>query len=728
MKKIILILNILFLSSCFSQINVVGQQKKKQKMSGAVTSSGVNNQQEEIDYFNAYLLPVSEKANLQTALNTYGSVRLEKGDYTGMDIVMTSNQKLYGHSGLSRVDNVTISAGSTNVVLENLFPLDKEIILQAGAPISNCKIKTVKWATIKATNAILTNNTFINHGGRIDIDCSASGYFRNNKIIRHQSGGLQTVLTMKGNSTTPSYGNVHLWSNFLTPNGNTTDINNLQSATFVGVDTEAWNFGGTGTLPMLYMQNMGDVKITDLGGGNSYSAVKSPILNIDANNLTMLNKYIQGYDANAVSTVAPKTNVLYYEGEHDNYVRGSGTVTGFDLKAHYQDYTNYNEVTLNGAVQSTTISNPTAITNAILGTQYTPWSRPNWETLPDPLGVNWKTERVGKPDSRAYIQNLIDTNNIADLPEGTFYISSTLFLPVDQAHGITGKGTGKTVICGLTDDFPLISLTGGQDDNFVLSNLTLQGGSVGVYSSQNYGTQHIAFLWIKYVVFRDQNIGFHLKNMIGFDNNFFDNISFVNCGTAFWQEPLIGGVNDNSSFVDKTTFYNGQFINCNTAISMLATRADNLNAWVNCKFDNNALDFALLGNNFPIAANCDFTNNRGEYNINGEISLYSCNFYNNNVSKGTFMSKFIMAEGCNFLDNKKMFYPDVHYYASYYLLNSTVTGDVTRNYGLTKSLFSNSTLLANPTLSKTLVKIKNNVPTVLIDATPNPYPQLLVTQ
>jgi hypothetical protein len=63
--------------------------------------------------------------------------------------------------------------------------------------------------------------------------------------------------------------------------------------------------------------------------------------------------------------------------------------------------------------------------------------------------------------STAYIQNLINTNGIAELPEGVFYISSTLLLPIDSSptaiYGIQGKGTGKTVICGLTDNFPLIS-------------------------------------------------------------------------------------------------------------------------------------------------------------------------------------------------------------------------------------------------------------------------------
>jgi hypothetical protein len=87
-----------------------------------------------------------------------------------------------------------------------------------------------------------------------------------------------------------------------------------------------------------------------------------------------------------------------------------------------------------------------------------------------------------KPDSTAYIQNLINTNGIAELPEGVFYISSTLLLPIDgptAIYGIQGKGTGKTVICGLTDNFPLISpLNNINLSRFSLANLTLQGGRV----------------------------------------------------------------------------------------------------------------------------------------------------------------------------------------------------------------------------------------------------------
>jgi hypothetical protein len=39
-------------------------------------------------------------------------------------------------------------------------------------------------------------------------------------------------------------------------------------------------------------------------------------------------------------------------------------------------------------------------------------------------------------------------------------------------------------------------------------------------------------------------------------------------------------------------FYQSQFINCNT-FSMIATRANNLNAWVDCKFDGGGIALKL---------------------------------------------------------------------------------------------------------------------------------------
>jgi len=705
---------------------ILNQLKKHRNNSGTI-SPITNNQSEEISYFSSYVLPVSQKANLQTALDTYGSVRLEKGDYSGVNIVMRTGQKLYGNpSFLSRVSNITIASGSKGVVLEDLFPVDKTITIQAGGVVSECIFKSIKWATLVGENVMFENNTLINYAGNIKLDCSNSGYFRNNKIIRHQSGGTN-LLILKGNNNTPSYGNVHLWSNYLTPHGDTTELDGLQTHTFVGLDAESWNYNNLGTRAMLYGRSMNKLKIADLNGGSAVT-YKTPVFDIECNEMVMLNKIL----SDNFDSVSANTNMFILKGG-SNYTRKSGTNTGFSFNVD-------DDVYFNGSQVTQTITNPTDITKiseTISGTPSLAWTRPIWETLPDPLGVNWRTERVGKPDSTSYIQGLIDTNGIANLPEGIFYISSTLTIPSNGGYGIIGKGTGKTVICGLTDDFNLISIKGSADGNIVLSYLTLQGGDDGFYASTDYGGLNISYQSIKYVVFRNQNNAMHLKRTGGFDNCFLDNVSFVGCNKGFYQEPTPGNAGEgNSAYVDKTMFYNSQFIGCNTAFSMLATRPNNLNAWVNCKFDggNTALD--LLSNNGPIIANCDITNYSGTHVIRSNvISIYNTNIYGNNVSVSTINSLYTGIEGCNFLDNSPVFSPVIYNPINTFILNSTMKGNVVaviplnRGFYPQSAIFSNSTLVANPTISKLLTSIKDGgVPNILINTTPNPYPQLLVTQ
>jgi hypothetical protein len=74
------------------------------------------------------------------------------------------------------------------------------------------------------------------------------------------------------------------------------------------------------------------------------------------------------------------------------YNRSAGTVTGFDLLANLAPSLN---VDYNGVTQTNSTNDLSAVSTSILGPQYTPWARPIWETLPDPLGANWRTERVG---------------------------------------------------------------------------------------------------------------------------------------------------------------------------------------------------------------------------------------------------------------------------------------------------------------------------------------------
>jgi hypothetical protein len=340
---------------------------------------------------------------------------------------------------------------------------------------------------------------------------------------------------------------------------------------------------------------------------------------------------------------------------------------------------------------------------------------------------------LGKPDSTAYIQNLINTNGIAELPEGVFYISSSLNIPFDK--GIIGKGTGKTVICGLTDDFPLIITTSPDLNPFgsiILSYITLQGGSDGLLVSNP--KMMMSYQSMKYVTFRNQANGIHLFKMYGLDNNFFEHISFINCTKGIFQDadPIYDPSLDGTTYMDKTVFYKCQFINCDTSMSLYSIRASNLNMWVDCKFDGGNIAVGMNADK-DMFVNCDFSNFTGEHTlIANTINLLSCKFYNNANTKSTLNCPTSYIEDCNFLDNIDLGYPNLYNPTKNYIFNSTITGNaivpIGVNYSTCFSTFVNSNLLSNPTFSKLLVTGVNNIPKVLLDITPNPYPQFLVNK
>lgn len=690
----------------------------------APVTPGVNNQLEEIEYFNAYLLPIAQKATIQAALDKYGAVRLEKGNYSGVSIVMKSNQKLFGHPTLNTITGIKIAAGSSNVKVQNITTTAAgSITFEAGAPITNSEFKNLETTPINSTGGMIENNSFINLSRCVlKWDMSALGYFRNNKIIKHRIQAYYPQIVLKGNSATPSYGNVQLWINMLTPGGNGAEIDNVKSLTWVGVDSESWNWYNYSRKALVEMTNMGDVRIASFSGGN-LTATPTPAFDITANNVLMSRKFI-GAAAGGNSTLRGATNMFLLDSNSENYNMG----TGFDFKGRFNNSQN---VTLGGTNLTTAITDAATVTklkSTILGTQNTPWPKYAFEPVPDPAGADWATNRVGKADQASYIQDLINKNGIAELEEGTYYIGSTLTIKRDQ--GIVGKGTGKTVIIGLKDDFPLITATetGPSEVKCYLSNMTLQGGSTGLRMSfTGTGSVQWSACIFKYLTFRNQKYGIHFDKAYGFDNNFLEHISFVNTTTGVYQEadPAYtgGGETATMMYLDKVVFYRCQWINNGKALSLIAKRASNLNGWVDCNFENNDLVVDIKNYNSPFFANCTFTNNKGTYLVGGEcvVEFYSCLFEKNTASS-TFSLYGAYVEGCTILDNVSLFR---NYTPMGIIVNSTVTG---ATGSMTSGMIVNSTMSGAPTFNKLLVNVNASKPTVLIDATPTPYPQLLVTQ
>ncbi|MDP5158905.1 MAG: fibronectin type III domain-containing protein [Flaviramulus sp.] len=710
-------------------------------------SSLSNNLEDEIEYFDAKLLPLAKKDSLQDYLNIYNSVRLEEGDYgyntSGNSITLSGNQKLYGHVTGSRVPDVNIASGSNGVVLKDLDAF--YFTFEAGSPIINGEFESLNSGIVRTTGGRLENNVFLDLKCRLQWDCSASGYFRNNEIYRHALLGVSPRFVMKGNDATPSYGNIHVWNNNLNPGDNGTDISGMQDFTMIGYDVEAWNWKSENDRATIYMRNMGTVKLTDVGGGDAgYLPPSSwtPAFDIEADNIQTYNWGLGHQIKDTLSIIRGNGNYYSVDTRNSNFYREG---TGFDLRINFDDWIDTNDdnhrvMSVDGVGTQTEFTSPissgadyTNLRASILGTQKTPLARPTFETLPDPLGANWRNERVGKTDSTAYIQNLIDTNTIAELPEGVFYISAPLF--VGTNHGIVGQGTGKTVIVGLTDDFNLIETYRLPGDATIgplattLAHLTLQGGLAGWYITNNQVANLSTMLNrgnYKYLIFREQTYGIHFKNGFGIDNNFFNQVHFVGCEIGFYQDapPNIPYNIDLSNYIDKIFFWKSQFINnSDRAFSFYATRANNLNSWVNCLFKDNGIAFDG-STNYLQFVNCDFTGHTGSYVLGFDSpSIYNCNFWNNNTNT-TFNSKNVRLFGSTISDNVPLFTRSQHFYLDFLLVNSNVTGTLG---DFTEGMSINTSIPNAPAWNKLLVNQKRGgSPFAIIDETPTPYPQLLV--
>jgi hypothetical protein len=716
-----LIYFLLFSTVVFSQnYNYALEEASKKTVTAVPAVPTGYNQLEEIEYFKAYVLPLSQRANLQNALNTYRSVRLEAGNYRvgGVaKVTLTSNMKLYGHQSYNEMPEINIAAGATNVLVTSV-KVWYGLNFLSGAAITNCTVSHVSGGDISATNALIENCNFVDIiGSNLIINNSSSGYFRNNKIIKHWITSSYPQLSLKGNTTTPSSGNTWAWLNLLTAHGDATDIDNFGNLNIIGLDAEAWNYNNLGTgKALLYMRNMDNVKLASMAG-LGYAATPTPVFDIQANNLLLLNKEIS--TKGGASTTTAKTLTIDSNSSPYSVIGGN-----YDVRGHFNNTDiSYNGTNLASLLTGTTATNVKA---SILGAQKLKWDRPTFSEIANPTGTSWSTNRKGQSSSRAYIQGLIDTNGIANLPEGIFYIDAPLLINLNE--GIVGAGTGKTVIVGLTDDFNLINVRGSGVGSFTLNYITLQGGSKGLHiTSDGLDT------WfqpnginVKYVVFRNQStFGIEVAQMYGMDNNMFEQIHFFNIPTAFKQtpDPAFGGFETNHmTYIDKTVFYNCQVINCGTGFSLRSSRADNLNAWINCNFEGNAVAINLSVHNAPVVINCDFKNNSGTRIIEATptLGLYSCNF-SNNSSSNIIKGETVIVEGCNFLDNIPLFETNV----TGYLVNSTVTGRVGN---MPNGMIVNSKMQSDVGLNYLLVKRVSGSNTVLLNETPTPYPQLLVTQ
>jgi hypothetical protein len=124
---------------------------------------------------------VGSRASLQTALDTYKSIRLDpNADYSKgvTQITVRSDQKVYGLSG-TILPPIVITPGTQRTVISNIQT--KSITFPPSALVTGNNLFLRIKGTAVAQNATLENNLIVDWYGGLSIDDSLIGHTRNNR-------------------------------------------------------------------------------------------------------------------------------------------------------------------------------------------------------------------------------------------------------------------------------------------------------------------------------------------------------------------------------------------------------------------------------------------------------------------------------------------------------------------------------------------------------------------
>lgn len=560
--------------------------------------------------------------NLQQALDKHKILRLENKDYTSIHtapLIIKSGYRLYGLPN-TIVPPLRIEPGTTGALVRSLRP-GSLTFPSSPLPTENNVFERIYYADLVVDNAIVQNNLFFDlNYVTIKINTRASGYVRNNRFIKFRAQSVYPQITMEGDVSRKSYGNVFLLFNFLTPGGEAVNIQNQRDLTFVAGDVESWNWNNVTSKSLINTGPMGLLQIFGIQGGGG----RSGMFTVGADQFVLISSLINSITSLPHITLL-NTNQKSFLAEHDERSINDQAPNQDRLRAFEEFFGSIPR--LNGKRLDGIISylDEFKIKNIVTGFSRTGeagevWEKPLYETIPDPAGASWNANLSFKIDSTSDLQDMIDDNEI--IPPGTYYISSPLRLRSNQY--LIGSGASKTVIISKNPNLNMIvsdehkNGPGFDPIRIVVADVTLQGGKNGISLTASgvgsYG--QVTDSVISHVTMRNMtNAGIYFNDIYGVDNNVFDNVNVVNSGTGLKQEPRVGCVSADSpgiTYIDKTYFYESQFVGNQVGFDLPACRANNSVGCVSCLFKNNREAAARFkATNSPVFANSDFVNNGG---------------------------------------------------------------------------------------------------------------------
>ena len=612
---------------------------------------------------NAYYLPESRAMELNIALNDHNIVRLDpNGDYTrAFSITIKSNQALYGLAG-TKVPNITISAGAKNVIVSDIH--NEEIAFPSSNLVTsnNCfnRIRT----SLKIKNTRLENNLFTDfQGGIIDIDNSDSGYIRNNRFIKTMTHTAWPALTVLGNAKEPSYGNHFVWTNILGPLGDSVIINQQQNIAFTGIDIESWSWGNIAGQKVsihhpaaINVYNTNFLSIFMPHGGNQ-RVESAQYFNLDAKNILLQGSFVETQTAPGLILGKHVERLLTINTRSIGRKKQNKDTQVIDL------FKNDKPELIRDWYADTDSQLPSAllptITNMLQHERniYKTWRKPEFSRIPDLIGQDSLQGMNVYKNASESIQALVNQKNIAKLEAGIYYLSKPVELKDGQ--GIVGAGQNKTILIANNNDIDLIVGANHLNNQlkatwFVLADITLQGARNGIYhgaAGSGGGAQYHRSI-LSHITFRNMaNAAIMLDSIYGWDNNFLDNINFINCAAGIKQRPNAsyrGGDVPGTTYMDKNVCYRCQFENNDIALDMPGKRGNGLNAFIDSQFKNNGKVISAINPLSNFFANSIFINNHGNPSIETNKSLGFV--YSDFVQTvpGSIFQRNTLCNGCSF--------------------------------------------------------------------------------
>lgn len=558
----------------------------------------------------AQLVSVAQRAQLQTLLDLYGTIRLEPGgNYVQggpAQLTVRSGQKVYGLGTV--LPPVLIPAGCTQALVSGVIT-DLRFV-QPGAAVRGCLFRRVQYRSIVVDGATVEQCTFQDsYLCRWAIDNRTSGWFRDNRIIRTIYQNTQDAFVWSADAAGRSTGNVILGANHLTPPKGKFRFVGLPALALINYDCESPGSDGSAAVDW---SGPGRLAACSTTGTNKLGLG----VRLTAGATAWLHGAVLGCQQVGAATINAAGATILVQSMLSTSLAVVAPTAGTDVRG-FDEQLSSATVTLDG------VANPTSATTtqrAALQAAVAPDLGPAWPAFTHPTPPTIPDSHPTGPYTRAQIQAMLDANggSVVYLPLGIYWIDQPLRLGPGRA--LVGAGQGQTFLVATSGSVDLICDVNPASGAtaITLCELSLCNGRRGILHTLPVGTQQLRWTnsLVSHVGILDMSeAGWLLTDAFSHDNNHWDRIAFVRCASGFKQLATKSGTEATEprlNYMDKSVWHRCQWIDCGRALDLTAIRASGGNIWAECRFSGSTVCVARAVNHNPMLfANCDFVNNAG---------------------------------------------------------------------------------------------------------------------